>query len=336
MNEATFMQWLSEMGKVGLREAMTRSEYNDFMTRGIKGLLAGAYAAAALETTWRELVTEDTSSAKLENYPSIGDPAMPRQVLEGERFENLSPGSQDNVAVTSYKYGGIIELSTEADEDDQSPGKELGKQGLALGRKHEEYHDTVFYSILTGNAAIYDTQNFFSLNHPGYTGGATRAVNDNIYTGVTMSANALATVLGIIAQWEGADVAQRLQIRAERVVCPATLQQTALGLTNADLLPFAYAAGALGPAATVSGGMPNAMKGKFKVTSSPILDATSTTDWYVKTNFPGLLHLKRKGLTLIQEHPASGKSFEQGLLRWRTEERFRGKVINWRWGALIS
>jgi hypothetical protein len=336
MTEAEFLAKLNEMKGADLREAMTRTEYQAYMYKGVRGLLDGAYAKAALNATFMELVVEDTSDSMLERYPSAGDPQMPQKVNEGQPFPVLSPGSPDLVNVTNYKYGGVIEISTEVDEDDQSPAKELRKQGSALGRKHVEYKDKAFYSIMTANGNIYDGQAFFSLNHPGYTGGAARANNDNLYTAVTMSANALATVLGIVAKWEGADPNQDLSIQAERIVCPVTLQQTAFGLTKADLLPFGAGAGPLGPGATVSCGMPNMMKGKLQVTSSPRLDKTSVTDWYVKTDFPGILYLKRKGLQLFQELPNSGKSFDQGLLRWRTEERFGAKVINWRGMLLIS
>ena len=331
-----FIEELRHMKGSALREAMNRSENQAFMVKGVRGLLDSAYSQAALQATFMELVVEDSSEANLEDYPTLGDPQMPQQVNEGQPFPVLSPGSPDNVKVTNFKYGGILEISTEVEEDDQSPAKQIRKQGAALGRKHVEFKDKVFYSILTGNAAIYDTQNFFSLNHPGYNGGAQRANNDNIYTNVTMSANALATVLGTIAKWEGADPDQDLDTLAERIVCPVTLQATAFGLTRADLLPFGAGAGPLGPAASLGGGIPNFMKGKLKVTASPRLDKSSITDWYVKTNFPGLLYLKRKGLQLFQELPSAGKSFEQGLLRYRTEERFGRKVISWRWGVLIS
>ncbi len=207
---------------------------------------------------------------------------------------------------------------------------------MALGRKHVEFKDKVFYSILGNNPTIYDTQNFFSLDHPGFTGGAQRGNNDNILTAVTMSANSLATVIGMIAKWEGADVDQDIEPLAERIVCPVTLNNAANALTRSDVLPFAAGAGPNGPAASVSGGMPNFYKGKLAVTASPRLDKLSTTVWFVKTDFPGLLYLKRKGLQVYQELPNAGKSFEQGMLRWRTEERFGRKVINWRWGARIG
>lgn len=335
----TFEQFVEDMSKMKgreLREAMNRSEYQAYMVKGIKGLLDNVYSKAALQATYTELVVEDTTDAALERYPSLGDPQMPQQVAEGQPFPVLSPGSSDNVNVTINKFGGIIEISTESEADDQSPGKQIGKQGMALGRKHVEFKDKTTYSILANNPVIYDSQNFFSDSHPGFTGGATRTNNKNILTAVTMSANALASVLGIIAKWEGADPNQDIDTLAEAIVCPVTLNGAANALTHADLLPFAAGAGPNGPAATLGGGMPNFYKGKLKVVASPRLDKISVINWYVKTTFPGLLYLKSKGLEVYQELPTAGKSFDQGLLRWRTEERFRIKPLNWRWGAQIT
>jgi len=324
------------MNLTQLAEAMTRSDFNDFLKKGLKGLIVDATAKAAAKTTFMEIVTVDDSDSDKEDYPSMNDVAFPQTVLEGEEFPQLNPGAPDNVIVTNFKTGGLIELTTEAEEDDKTPNKSLARQALKLGPKHMAHKDKVFYSILTSNGTIYDGGNFFRLNHPGVTGGANIASNDNIYTNVTMSANALSAVLGIIALWQGGDADEDLDIMAERIVAPDILKQTALGLTRADLLPFAMAAGNLGPAATLSGGMPNAMKGKLGVTTSQRLDRSSTTDWYVKTDFPGLLYQRRKGIQVMQEAPNTGQHFSHGKLRWRSEERYGRKVINWRCFIYVS
>lgn len=319
-----------------IQEAMGRTEFFQFMQKGVKGLLVDAYQKALRDTTFEEITVLDPSTSDGEDYPSMGGPQLPKKKLEGMPYQQLNGGSPDSIRVTNATYGGIIALTKEADKDDQTPGKALRKQASQVGPNHAKLKDKFFYSLLTGNPTIYDGGTFFRLNHPGYTGGANRASNDNAYTGVTMSANALQVVLGIIAQWEGADPDQDLDVMPERIVAPITMQQTAHGLINADLLPFAMAAGVLGPGATVSGGMPNRMKGKLALTTSHRLDRVSTTDWYVKTNFPGLLYQPREGLTVMAEAPNAGRSFENRELRWLTDERFGGATINWRWGVYVS
>ena len=339
MKRALFEKFLSEMETMSvadIKEAMNRDDFRTFMNKGLKGLLVGAYDRANQKATYQEITVSDTSNSDRENYPSMGSPAIPLPIQEGEAYKQLAPGSPDDIPVTNFKYGGILELTEEAGDDDQTPGKQLRKQAQKLGAGSVKLKDIVFYSLLTSNGTIYDGQNFFSLNHPGYTGGAARVNNDNIYTNVTMSANALATALGIIGLWEGADPDEDLDVTPEKIVCGLRLQQTAFGLTNADLLPFAMAAGPLGPGATVSGGMPNAMKGKLGVTVSHRLDKVAPLDWYIKTDFPGILYQTRKGMVVTQEAMNAGETFIRDLLRWKISERFGRKVINWRWGILIS
>ena len=336
MNQLQFLRELAAIKTYRqLQEAMTRNEFSAFMAKGLKGLIIDGYRNALQETTFQELVVDDTSTSDKEDYPSMGQIEYPRQVLEGEPFKTLGGGAPDNVGVTNLEYGGILEITDVAASDDQTPGKVLMKQAQDLGPNHLRNKDKLAYAIITGNASSYDGQNFFSANHPGYNGGATRPNNDNIYTGVTLTANALATVIGITALWEGADEDQDLDVKVTKIVVPVRLQQTAIGLTQAGLLPYAYAAGPLGPAAA-NGNMPNAMKGKMGVVSSYRLDKVSTTDWYGWTDFPGLLHQQREALTVLQEAANAGKSFENKIMRWRSDERFRFKLINWRTGIRVS
>jgi hypothetical protein len=327
---------LQEMMKIAetgngkqLREAMTRSEFASFMVKGLKGTIVDAYATAMATVNFTELVVEETSASDHEEYPTMGATELPRKRLEGDEFRTLNPGSPDVVKVTNFSYGGILELTHEAGDDDQTPGKTLSKQAAALGSGHARFKDKAFWSLIIANPVIYDATNMFSVSHPGFTGGAARTSNTNILTSVTLSANALATVLGKIAIWEGADADQDLDVQAQALMVPVTLQQTAYGLTHADLLPVGYAAGPLGPA-TSFGSMPNVLKNKLGVILSHRLDRNSLTKWYVKTSFPGLMYQKREGLQITQEGLGTGKNFSHGILRTKTEERFGAKFVNWR------
>lgn len=335
MNIAELNKILNLKGQ-DLREALSRNEVNVLMQKGIKSMLLDAYRSSLQKTTFQEIVVVDDSEADVEDYPSLGQPELPREVKEGESFKGLQAGSPDNVKVTNLKYGGILEINLEATEDDQSAGKQIRKQAMDVGPGHAKFKDKTFWASITDNGTIYDGQNLFSLNHPGFTGGASRANNDNLLTAVTLSANAVVQILGITALWEGADPDQDMDLQVTDIMCPKRLEQTAFGITKANLLPFAIASGILGPGATVSSGMPSALKGKLDVISSHRLDKVSLTDWYWKTDFPGLLYLRRKGLQVIQEDPNSGKSFEEDKLRWKTRERFGKKIINWRGFGLVS
>ena len=315
-----------------LREAATRQEFYPFLNLGLQKLLFGAYKTAP--TTYGKLVTFTDSDKSKEGYPSLGSTALPKRVLEGEPFPEGNFPAKDYVEVTNQKFGEIISVTSEMVEDDKT--NEIVRQPTDLGNAHAKYEDKGFYSLVTTNATGYDSQATFSLNHPGFTGGAAIAANDNIYTNVTMSANALAVSLGRIAGWTGHTVDDLLGIIARYIVAPENLRHTSLMLAQSEFLPLAFAAGTLGPGASI-GVAKNTMKDvNLGVVISPRLDVASTTDWYVFTDFPGFIHQWRKKLSWFQESDKSGTFFERGVYRWRTEARFRQYIINWRFGMLVS
>ncbi|TAL12860.1 MAG: hypothetical protein EPO02_00275 [Nitrospirae bacterium] len=315
-----------------IREAATRPDFYQFLNVALKDLLFGAYNTAA--STYEQIVSFEDSDKPKEGYPSMGSLGLPEQVLEGDPYKEKKIGKPDFVEITNFKFGQIIAITQELIDDDQT--KQIKKFPLDLGTAHKKQEDKSVYSLLTGNATCYDGNNLFSLNHPGQTGGGAIAVNDNIYTGVTMTAGALATVIAMIAQWCGHTSDDILDIAAKAIVCPKTLQMAAGILSKADILGWAYAANNLGPASAF-GQAQNAFKDlNLSVVSSPRLDRVSTGDWYVQTDFPSLVFQWRERLQLLAENENSGVKFERDVLRWKSRSRWGLKFINWRGWMLVS
>lgn len=315
-----------------IKEAATRADFYRFLTIGLKDLLFKAYREAPV--TYDRLVTFQDSTKDKEGYPSLGSLGLPQQVLEGEPYQERTIPQDDMVEITNHKFGEIIAITEELIDDDQT--KMVMRLPLDLGNAHKKHEDKTVYSLINNNPTGYDSQAIFSLNHPGFTGGAAMAVNDNIYTSVTLSANAVAVALGIIAGWVGHADDDILDVTATDLVVPKNLAHTARLLTESNFLPLAYAAGALGPSGTVGTG-PNVLKdNNLGVISSARLDKTSTTDWYIKTDFPGLVYQWRKKLELLAENEASGVRFERDVMRWKSRARWRSKFVNWRWGIKVS
>jgi len=338
MNEQEFMQWIGECDKLEFQEAMTRKDYNDFFKKGLRGALIDSYTKAAKKTTYQELVTVEPSDSDKEEYPVIGDPENPTLVMEGERYQQGNPGAPDLITVTNFKHGMLIELTDEAAADDKSPGKQLAKQATKIGPKHATFKNKVFYSIILANGTIYDGNAFFSANHPFYTGSAAGANNDNAYSGVTLSVNALAVAISMVSLWEGGNSDQELDIEVEKIVVPKRLLPAATALVRMASVPIAYAAGVMGPTTVAGGGQaPWQVRDLgLKIVTDGRLDRTSTVNWYLWTNMAGLIYQPREGLTVVQEAPNSGEGFERGVLRWRSSERFGRKVGNWRCGMIVA
>lgn len=315
-----------------IKEAATRPEFYQFMNVGMKDLLFGAYKNTP--STYEEIVTVQDSDKNKEGYPSLGMVGEPKQVLEGEPYPERPTPDDDYVEVTNYKFGEIIAITEEMIDDDQT--KQIIKIPTDLGAAHKKFEDKSVYNIINTNPTIYDGSAFFALNHPGLTGGAAIAANDNIYTSVTLTAGALATAIGMIGQWCGHTSDDILDVAARQIVVPKTLFFTAQVLTSTPNLGLGYAANVLGPAAATTHAPNPFMKLGLGITTSPRLDGTSTGDWYIRTDFPGFIFQWRKRLALLAENDRSGVRFERDVLRWKSTCRFRVKIINWRCMMKVS
>lgn len=317
-----------------LKEASYSPDFYQFLQVGLRDLILLAYQRQAAKRTYERIVTAAPSTKDKEGYPIMGDPGLPERVQPGESYPEKTIGSNDLVELVNEDFGEIIAIHENLLEDDQTGALsgQFTRLGEAMGRKE----DKTVYSIINGNPTIYDSQAFFGLNHPGVTGGAADASNDNLYTNVTLSANAVAAIIGIIAGWRGASSEDDLDIMAADLVLPKNLATTGVMLTQSDFIGLAYAAGQLGPAASTAQAR-NALKDlNIGVISSQRLDRTSTTDWYVKTDFPGFVFQTRSPLRVTMENENSGVRFEKKLIRGRVDKRWAAGIINWRCMAKVS
>ena len=317
-----------------LREAATRPEFYRLLDTGLKTMIINAYEQQAKKSTYEQIVDFQTSDKDKEKYPTLGSTPLPRKVLEGQPFPENDFPKDDRVEVTNFKYGEIISITREMIDDDQT--KEMKNRAVGLGMAHKKYEDKAVYSIINANGSIYDGASFFTINHPGYTGGGNLGVNDNIYTNVTLSANAIATALGMISRWVGHTTDDLLDVQGRSLVVPVSLKRTAKFITESDFLGLAYAAATLGPAATIGQARNVLKQDALNVIASPRLDTTSTTDWYIRTDFPGFFFQWRDRLDVRRENDSAGEMFERDVFRTRSRARFGLRIVNWRCMMKVS
>lgn len=323
-----------------IREAATRPEFFRFMTVALKDLLLNAYQMK--KSTFQRVVVFQDSSKDKEGYPSLGSSPLPEKVLEGEPYLGANIPKPDFVEVTNFKYGRIIEIADELIKDDQT-GK-IKDKITDPGSAHKKFEDIQVWKIFTNNDTAYDSQNFFSLNHPGFTGGAAIGSNDNLLTNVTLTANALAEIIGMVGLWTGHTTNDILDVQVTDIIVPVRLKFTADVLAQSSFLPLAYAAGILGPAAAIGQGKNPLSELGLGVIPTPRLDGTSTTDWYVKTDFPSIVFQNREPRgtggplppLVFMERQDAGAYFERDVIRAKTKKRFGLKLVNWRGFAQVS
>lgn len=319
-----------------LKEAATTSEFYKLLDSGLKTKMMAGYKSVPSE--YEALVSFETSTKQTETYPSLSDISEPTKVLESEEYPERGVGASQDVDITNFKYGEIIAITREMIEYDQT--KKMKNQPTKLGKAHKNYENrTVFSAIVNGTdaASCYDGLAIYTTNHLNRKGGAAQANNDNIYTSVTMTAGALIVALDMINLWKGLDDGD-VTINPEMIVCSTRLIWTANWLMSPNSGIPAYAANALGPAsaqAQTAGKSPLpmlAVKGCKWLTKV----GGAALDWYIWTDVPGWVWQWFSKLRLLKEGNLSQTYFERDVMRWRSDEWFGFKNIDWRASMLIS
>jgi len=319
-----------------IREAATRPDFPKLMDSGMKTKMFEVYHK--VESDYEKVVSFETSNKDKETYPSLSDIAEPTKVLEGEAFREGDVGALQDVDITNFKFGRIVAITREMVDDDQT--KKIKNQPAKLGKMHKNYENrTVFSAIVGGTtaASCYDGLAIYTTGHLNRAGGAAQALNNNIYTGMTLSAGSVIVAMDMINLWKGLDD-EVITVNPVAILVTPRLDYTARWLMGNTGLP-AYAAGPLGAAsahAITTGTSPMPM---LKVITSKWLGKIASAaplDWYIWTDVPGWVFQWRDKLELYKEGNLAQAWFERDVMRWKSRERFGFKCIDWRSSMLIS
>jgi len=311
-----------------LKEAATRADFPKLMSSGMKLKMMDVYNK--VESEYERVVSFETSTKDKETYPSLSGTADPKQVLEGEAFKEDKVAEMQDVDITNYKFGRLMGITREMTNDDQT--KKVKNLPGNLGKVHKNYENKVVFSGIVGGstaATCYDGLAIFTTNHLNRKGGAAVAGNDNIYTGVTMSAGAIVIAMDMIDSWTGLD-GEEITVNGVSILCSMRLSYTARWLMSDSSIP-GFAAGVFGPASTqpFAGKVPMPM---LSVNPSKWLTKVggAALDWYIQTDVPGWVFQWRDKLELYAEGNLSQSWFEREVMRWKSRVRFGFKNIDWR------
>ncbi len=318
-----------------IREAATRPDFIALMSSGLKTKMFDIYNK--VESEYEQLVSFEESTKDKETYPSLSGLGYPEKVLEGEPYKEGPVGALQDVDITNYKFGRLMAITREMVDDDQT--KKIKNQPGLLGTAHKNYENKVVFSTIiagTTAATCYDGVAVYTTNHLNRKGGAAQANNDNIYTGVTLSAGAIITAMEMISLWRGLDD-EEIYVKPLKIVCGPRLGFTASWLMSGTGLPPA-AAGVLGPVITAPQTIGKSPLPMLNVVVSKWLGKVggAALDWYIWTDVPGWVFQWRDKLELYAEGNLSESWFERDVMRWKSRVRFGFKCIDWRASMLIS
>jgi hypothetical protein len=240
-----------------------------------KSLLAG-YEEAPY--TWNMWARQGQSVDDMKNINRIRFSAMgsPEVVPEGHDYPESKTGDEKETYRVE-KYGSVFTVSWETivNDDLDALSRVPAMQGASCRRKQNQ----VVYSVLTANAAMADTGTLFNSTAQTTAGGHNNSSGAAAAPSVTtLNAGYLSmmTKTGITVNGVAGPI---LNIQPSYLIVPANYGATALQLLGSIADPAAGGSAA-GNSNTLNIYGPNGSR-PIKVIIEPVLDASSTTVWYL-------------------------------------------------------
>ncbi len=243
-----------------------------------KSLLAG-YEEAPY--TWNLWARQGQSVDDMKNINRIRFSAMgsPEVVAEGADYPDAKTGDEKETYRVE-KYGSVFSVSWETivNDDLDALSRVPAMQGASCRRKQNQ----VVYSVLTANAAMADGGLLFNDTAQTTAGGhknTSAAAAAPSVTTLNAGYLSMMTKTGITVNGVAGPI---LNIQPAYIIVPANYGATALQLLGSIADPGAGGSAA-GNSNTLNIYGPNGSR-PIKVIIEPVLDASSTTVWYLAAN----------------------------------------------------
>lgn len=316
-----------------LKEADAASAYTQFLRAGVQSIVNAMYESTA--TTYEDWVTVVPSSKDTELYAPLHGVAFPRQVGPSVKYPELGSAALD-IKLQNRKFGSIYSLQRELLDDDQTGQfqKQAGIMGEYLRLVCEVWVYGKLASVSSGmtyqdlTIPVSETKPSSETTYPWSTaligGGATRpgsfgAFNQsNLQTGL-YSLMGQKNLLGII-----------MSVSPNRILISPRNQFDAAVLLNSSYYPTGATAGSTGGAFSI-----NPIKGvadltvvRYMFDNLGVVNPQSKAWYLVDDSKPWFVVQMREAVTVEQEAPNSGTSFEQDEIRFKARSRFNADFID--------
>lgn len=319
--------------KLELKEADSASAFLQFLRAGVQSITNSMYQATP--TTYEDWVTVVQSTKDTELYAPNQGVAFPRQVGPNEFYPEVGVAALD-IALKNYKFGDIYALEYELAEDDQTGS--FQRQASLMG----EYMKVLVEVWVMGKLASVSNAQYIDLKIPT---SETKPSNESTYPWSTAlvggganrpSSYTVLTQAGVQAGFIGLMNQKNLQgikmmVNPNRLLIGPTQTFDASVLLNSAYYPSgAASAGAVGGAFAI-----NPIKGIADLTVSRFMfknDGTVAGDskaWYLMDDSkPWFILQLREAMSVIQEVPNSGASFNQDVVRFKARSRMNADFID--------
>lgn len=324
----------------GLREADSSSAFTQFLRAGIQTVVNSLYETTA--TTYEDWVTVVQSSKDTELYAPNHGVAFPRAVGPSQKYPEVGAAALD-IQLKNHKFGAVYSLEMELLEDDQTGS--FQRQAGLLG----EYMKILTEVLVMGKLASVANMKYIDLeiptsetkpaseaSYPWSTGlvggGATRPAS----FGVMTQANIQNGIIALMGQKNLQGI--RMQVSPNRLLIGPKYAFDAHVLLHSAYYPSgAAAAGSVGGAFAI-----NPLKSILDVSVSRYMFDNSgainnSSAWYlVDDSKPFFVLQLREAISVVQENPLAGASFDLDHMRFKARSRMNADFIDPRFAWIGS
>lgn len=315
------------------QEADVSSGFTQFLRAGIQQNVNHMYEVT--EVSYTDWVTVQPSKKDTELYAPNHGVSFPRQIGKNEKYPEVGMAALD-LEMKNYKFGSMWTVGQELFDDDQSAT--IAAQSGMLG----EYLAVLAEVLCMGKLAsvanmkyidyVIPTSETKPTNEANYPwsaalvgGGQTKATTFSRFTQASFQTGRV--VLKNQRNLQGI----KMQVAPKRVICGTNQELDVKTVLNSSYYPqgAATAGGNYGAFAA------NILKGVADVTVSSYMfkqDGTvngDSTAWYlVDDSKPWFVLQMREPVSVIQENPESGQSFEEDIYRFKSKCRQNADFID--------
>jgi phage major head subunit gpT-like protein len=318
-----------------LKEADAASSFTQFLRAGVQAITNSMYES--VPTTYEQWVTVVQSQRDTELYAPNHGVAFPREVPYSSKYPEVGVAALD-IQLKNRKFGNMFAVERNLIDDDQTGS--FARQAGLMGEYMRLLTEVWVYGKLQSVASmkyidlsvpVSETKPSSESNYP-WTKTAAPFVGGgfNQATAAALSqANIQAGIIQLMEQLNLQGI--RMNVNPTRLLISPHYSFDAHVLLHSAYYPSgAASSGATGGAfalnplkgildLTVSRYMPNDL-GSFKADSKAWYIVDDTKPWFV-------LQL-REAVAVEAENPASGRSFDEDILRWKCRSRFNADFID--------
>lgn len=330
-------------GFMDMREATSASAFGQLMRAGIQMIANDWYLRTPVG--WTDYVQEDSISTRQAFYAPLNRSTLP-QITRPQQPYKEQPVTGRDVELVPLKIMGGESFEAELWEDDQTGQIRTRAQGLGEAQRilEEIFVTGTILGLTTFNVAnfVVPAPVYNDVNSVGTA--VTTPYSTVLFDGTHGNKFSTGKALnGVSFKQARAALMNALDpngikvlVRPNHIVVSVQDDQNARTLVESDYWPAVQGLSGETSSTAASGGLAGAFaKNTFKgLVTASVNYFFPDWAWVMLEKKKGMTFVRRSPMSIIQENPMSGASFEQDVIRFRSRSRYIPGWVNSRFAFL--